>query len=735
MEILIKKLDLTNFIDSFSSLFSRAKPIYLEGDSTVHYNYIKELWQVDFNPPPSVENLNENFFLLKKHGVLKVYEIYEFIKIVRYFNYLKRLKFEGKIKEWLDKISIPDNILEIDRYFDKDGNLINSINIDLENVTKNLEKSRENIKSQLHRVLNSQKLQPYLIDRQVHLINDEETILLRGGFNHVLKGTIIDRSSSGFFYVLPENIMELKNQKAELYALKEKIIFAICKEISSTFLKNILFLQFINKEFDRFDHYQARLFFAKSKDLEFILPKRDSKIVLSSFCHPAISNPIPINIDFSKSILLITGVNAGGKTMLLKSILSAVFLAKHLIPFKCFKEKTHIGTFKEINAILDDPQNVKNDISTFAGRMLEFSRLFSKKDFLVGVDEIELGTDSDEAASLFKVMLEHLVLKNAKVVITTHHKRLASLMASYEYVELLAALYDEKNQKPTYTFLQGTIGKSYAFETALRYYIPINIVHEAKAVYGEDKDRLNDLIERSSTLERELIQKRVFLDSEIEKASKLTEQLKEQRDNFTTEINQYKEKLNIEYQKAINEAKSAVKALDVKDIHRALNSANSIISNIEQTKKPIEVIKDFEVGDKIRYRKSTKGEIIQIKGKNCVILTEDGIKLTVNMNELKYFGNAPMVKVTSKTTIPRPQNANVKLDLHGLRGDEAIEKLDKFISDALLAGFDEILVFHGIGTGKLAYRVKEYLKEHPKVVEFFDAPPNMGGMGAKIVKL
>ncbi len=167
--------------------------------------------------------------------------------------------------------------------------------------------------------------------------------------------------------------------------------------------------------------------------------------------------------------MLVTGVNAGGKTMLFKSILGSVLMAKHLIPFSLNPHHSEIGNFRETIAILDDPQSVKNDISTFAGRMVEFKKLFRVKNALVGVDEIELGTDADEAAALFRSILEELIKRDIYFIITTHHKRLASIMASKRYVDLVAALYDEKRQAPTYTYLHGTIGKSYAFETALRY--------------------------------------------------------------------------------------------------------------------------------------------------------------------------------------------------------------------------------------------------------------------------
>jgi DNA mismatch repair protein MutS2 len=107
---------------------------------------------------------------------------------------------------------------------------------------------------------------------------------------------------------------------------------------------------------------------------------------------------------------------------------------------RCDAKATRIGSFKEITAIIEDPQNDKNDTSTFAGRMREFSKLFGKNNLLVGVDEIELGTDADEAASLFRVLLEELRKREITFIVTTHHKRLASLMAGEEEVELVRLL-------------------------------------------------------------------------------------------------------------------------------------------------------------------------------------------------------------------------------------------------------------------------------------------------------
>jgi len=738
MQDILKKLDLTDYIDSFSQLFSREKSIILEGDINLHHKMINELSNFDFVPPVKIEKLDNALLHIQKQGILKIYDIFEFVKIIRYFLYLKKFNFtssvkDGKVQEWLEKVEIPNEIMSIEKYFTPKGDLKEGVNDEFDSIKTAIYKNKESIKQSLYKMINNAKLRAYLVDSQVHLVNGEETLLVRGGFNHIIKASVINRSNSGFFYIVPHSVSNLKQQQSDLKNKQEEILLKLCKEISSTFGKFLMFLKFINKEFDRFDHYQARLFFAKNGDRNFIIPSKKNSNKLIDFVHPALHDGKPISVDFSKAVVMITGVNAGGKTMMLKSILSAVLLSKHLIPYKA-SPLSQVGNFKNIAAVLDDPQSVKNDISTFAGRMVEFSHLFSKRNVLVGVDEIELGTDSDEAASLFKVIIEELIKKDIKIIITTHHKRLAALMAANDEVELIAAIYDEKNQRPTYGFLQGTIGKSYAFETAQRYGIPQNVIRRAKDVYGDDQDKLNELIERSSQLEREYLLKIDILNEEIDKHKKLNRNLDEKKESLDDHIYEEKSKLHKEYSSATSDAREAIKSKISQESHRLLNKAHIKVKAIK-TQKVQETVA-LIVGDRVKY-KSSKGEILSIKGKKAFIENDTGMKLQVNLSDLKRSGNEPkpVQKKKVTVTVEKSNSGHVKLDLHGQRADEAVENLDKFISDALIAGFDEVLVYHGIGTGKLSYAVKLFLDSHPSVVGYTDAHPSQGGFGAKVIKL
>ncbi len=733
MTQILSKLDLVDFINDFNSFFAREKPLFMQGDTKVHFKYIEELNSAnDINSPPKIPNLDSQISHLSKEGVLKIYEIYSFVQMIKYFNYLKDTLIEGILGEWFHKIEIPSEISEICDYFDEKGELKSSVDERFESIKVSLAKLKEEISQTLRSVVSSKKLSNFLVDRQIHYINDQEALLLRGGFNQVLKGSVVGRSSGGFFYVVPQSLNSLKSKESDLLQKREEIVYEYAKDISKLFGKYLKFFKFLNREFDRFDSYFARVSFAKAYELEFCFPKRDGIIKIENFSHPALSDPKPISLNFKKRVLMITGVNAGGKTMLLKSILSASFLAKYLIPMSIDSYNSHISSFKEIKAILDDPQNVKNDISTFAGRMSEFSRLFSKRSVLVGIDEIELGTDSDEAASLFKVIIERLIQRDMKIVITTHHKRLASLLATNEEVELLAAIYDEKNRRPTYGFLEGTIGKSYAFETALRYGIPPGVVEESREIYGEDKEKLNDLIQKNIDLELKMKKQSALLDKNLEEIKRLKELTNDERERFAKEFEERYVKLERDFQKAIKEAKEAIKSKDTKEAHRLLNRANDFKKSAKRVKIEKKT-EDLQVGESVKYGNS-KGVIKGIK-KDMATIDCEGITLRVPLNSLKKSAKPP--KKPKKVTINGPKSANstVTLDLHGLRAEEAIEKLDKFLSDALINGYDEVLVYHGIGTGKLAYAVRKFLEEYPSIVSFSDAPANMGGFGATLIKL
>jgi len=723
---IVQKLDLDGYIRQFEQFFARVKPVAMEGDVNQHYRHIKALSTVQFPEPSEVPDLDGQLARIKKQAILGLEEIYAFVKIIMYFNALKALDFPEPAASWIREIEIPDEMMEIVGYFDNEGMINSQIDPELFDIEKAIKANKAAIKEGLYKVVHSSSLKDYLVDSQIHFQNGEETILVRGGFSNVIKATVAGRSSGGHFYIIPQKISALKERESELLSRQEEVIYRYCRKISALFYNWERFLGYINREYDRFDHYQARVSFARAYDYEFVLPSKRKGVVLTDFAHPAIDDPVPVTISLEHSVMLITGVNAGGKTMLLKSILAAVYMSKYLLPFQCNAAQTEIGHYKQIEAVIDDPQSVKNDISTFAGRMVEFAKLFKRRDAIVGVDEIELGTDSDEAATLFRVMLEELRKRAITFIVTTHHKRLASLMGADEDVELIAALYDEARRMPTYTFLQGSIGKSYAFETAARYGIPENLVERAKVLYGEDKENLNELIEKSTALEREMRQKIAVLDAKAEALERKKHHLEETEERLREEQRKALATLENRYNAATKRAREALKAKESTEGRRLLNKAHQFKEQTRPKEKVQEKI-PLKEGDSVKYR-SHRGELLSIRGENATVLI-DGMKMRVPLSRLKRSGELPKAQVPKKKTAQvnvEKGGASVSIKLLGMYGDEAIEKVDKFLSDALVNGLSEVQIIHGTGGGVLARLVTEYLREHPKIHKFYRMPGNLG---------
>ena len=738
MKQLLSSLDLDGFIDSFASFFAREKELYLEGDRHVHIRFIKELSRHDFYPPKKISPLDESIQKLQKSGILPRLSLYEFSKLIGYFVYLKKFRFEGTLKEWLNSIEIPQKAIWFFERFKDGGEFDENLFSELLSINISIESVKKSLNRELSKYLYNEKLAPYLVDRQLHFYDGLELLLLRPGYANAMKGRIVSRTPAGFFYILPLSVENLRGELDDRLAKKEEIEYKICKELSALLSELLPFLRFLNKQFDRFDHYQARVLFAKSGDFEFIENVGGEKIKLKSFIHPALDKKSAksFTLSLDKKALIITGVNAGGKTMLLKSILSASFLAKYMIPMQVNAHESQVPSFANIKAVLEDPQNVKNNISTFSGRIRNFAAILNSKPGLVGVDEIELGTDSDEAAALFKVIIEELIGRGFFVVATTHHKKLASMLASNKDVELAAAIYDEEKESPKYEFLFGIIGKSYAFETALKYGIPKNMIEKAKTAYGEDKEKLSDLIEKGYLLQDRLNLELKALDEQKEKLKLAKLRFEEEKEREQKAAQKLRFELEKSFKEAIEGAKEAAKQKEQKEIHRLLNTANEKYKTASSVQKETKEER-FDVGEYAVYR-GMLGQIESI-GAN-ILFVVDGKRIKVD--KTLFFREAKKSdkpkahpKKAPKLAVQKPQTAGIKLDLHGYRVEEGIEELDKFISDSLLAGFEEILVYHGIGSGKLAAAVREYLKKHPSVNYIEDAPISMGGFGATLIHL
>ena len=254
INLLIKQLDLVEHIEQFQSFFSRTHSLYIEGDQELHFKYIKALDKLEFKAPPKVSEFTTIKQHLQKHGVLNFEQIFEIVKIVRYFRYFRNRNIDGLIGQWMAKFDIPEKFTEVEKYFTHDGKFEENLDEMLFGLSARIKEHRNNMSGALKRMMSSSKLAGYLVDTQVHFVNNEDCLLVRGGFNHVLKGAVVGRSSGGFFFVSPDSILKSKEQIRFIEQERVAIFYKYAKEFSSKLSEIQPFIAFIDKEFTKFDN-------------------------------------------------------------------------------------------------------------------------------------------------------------------------------------------------------------------------------------------------------------------------------------------------------------------------------------------------------------------------------------------------------------------------------------------------------------------------------------------------
>lgn len=717
---------------------------------------------------PKICLLDNEILNLAKNGTLRLYDIFQCLQMINFFHVCKKREdiTHKYLIEYFQKFVFPKEILDLLKFFtfDKATTQVQSYlkecaDGELTNLYKTLENKEKEKRETLYQSLNNNNLQEYLVDRQIHLIDDNAALLVRPGYTKVLSARVIGRSVSGFFYIIPLSLEHIESQIHVLHDKIEERLFYLAKEYSKILREHVHFLRFINSEFDFMDKALSRLNFARNYNYSFVFASQNIKgqnvqILLNEYAHPSLKNPTPLSVQMDRNLLMITGVNAGGKTMLLKSILSALWCAKLCIPMRINSNKSKIPYMRDIHIIAQDPQDSHNDISTFSGRIKEISVFLEKRDFILGIDEIEIGTDSSEAASLYKVILTRLLDNGAKIIVTTHHKHLAALMADNYHTKLLAALYDYEKGKPTFSFIEG-IGKSYAMECAKHYGIPESLINEAKQIYGDEANRLDRLIEESHMQITRNKQENLKLQTLI----KAKEQKIQELDSAKKELKEKFEKQSLTLKRHYNEAIKEIKMLAkqtqnlneislkeleikevqgtqeiVKNIHKLLNKAHK--NEAKSPKILIESTKKYRAGDAVQYQ-NKPAKILEYSKHTYTIELQNGVRLKgVQGFELSLLkSQATQQNMVKSYELQADIKATTKLDLHGSTREEALEMLEDFLNHAIMARFSEVLVVHGMGNGILKKMVENFLDNCKFIRGYIQAPPNMGGLGAKVIYL
>jgi DNA mismatch repair protein MutS2 len=633
----------------------------------------------------------------------------------------------------------------------------------LATIRRKMSQARERVRKELETTQDRLWRKGVLQERLITMRQGRWVLPVKETHRHLIKGVLHDQSASGAtLFVEPIETLELNNKVRRLEADErlevEKVLRQLtdlvrvsCAELEQN-LAVLIVLDCVHAMALTSSVFQQHEPSVQNRGLLKIQGGRHPLLALRQDMEsPAV--PLDLSIGEGFNTLVITGPNAGGKTVALKTVgLLALMVSCGLhVPADADSE---IPLFNQIFAHVGDAQSIEMDLSTFSAHLKGINEIVdtANAQALVLIDEIGSGTDPQEGAALAMSVLEALTSRGALTIVTTHQGTLKAFAHETPGIANGSMAFDTETLTPTYKFRPHLPGSSYAFEIAKRMGLTDTIITRSRSLMGSQAHRLEDLILQL----QDQIQRNEQLETDLEAQAAILQDLakryRQKRDVLEQETKHLRRQAAEAAKELIREANAAVeKAIQtVREqgaTRQAIQDAKALIrqekETIDRELKATLPGKRLDQGHPIKDRVTTGDRVHWMRGGvDATVLSEEdttgeiliasgNLKVRVPKEELtrtKDLGKTPS-DFHSHVAIPFPDKVHTEIDIRGMQVDEALEAVDRFLNDALLGGLREAHVIHGVGTGALRNSVVPFLKEHPLVQVTLPGGPNQNNPG------
>jgi DNA mismatch repair protein MutS2 len=708
--------------------------------------------------------------LFEKIRVLSLINGEELLRVATALSTFNEIKEIGEayknnfplVHSYTLKISnLSDIAIKINKAIGPDGKLLDDASPLLSIIRREIKVTYIRIQTILQKIIYSKEYEDIIQDQIITKRNGRYVIPIRQNSRPVFQYVIQGESSSRLtLFVEPISIIELNNKLVDLTSKEkqeeERIVLDLENSVRDRIDQVINSLDIV---------YKLDFMFGKGKHSIKIKgeePKLNKKHAFSIYNarHPFIPEDRVVPIDVSAGddffMLIITGPNTGGKTVTLKTIGLLILMAESGLHIPAYSN-SEIGYFEKIYADIGDEQSIQQNLSTFSSHMEKIIKIIKNADenTLALIDELGAGTDPEEGSALGYAVLKKLYALKSTSVITTHHSKLKEFPYKFPLAKNGSVGFDINTLEPTYKLYMGVPGESHAFIIAEKLGLPVEVLEDAKKEISEEYLIAQSIISKMSEDQKRIGDSAV----EIERDRQEAENLKELYENKLREI---EERKRSEINKAYEEAK--------KIIFETQKRMNNIIDNLEnyiksqktvqEIKKEFETekieieskIKSLEPKETVSMNQIEEGSLVYVPNfkrqgiilnkmeeKGKLVIQMGSIRATVSIEDIQLLkGEASIEKgEQEEESIKELSNIQVpmKLDLHGLPTEEAIEKMDKYLDSAYLVGLPFVYIVHGKGTGTLRDSIIEHLRGKPHVSHFYTGTPEEGGTGVTIVYL
>ena len=642
----------------------------------------------------------------------------------------------------------------LDLTFAPDGAILDTASSELRSIRRELSKVGALCDTAINRARDRYRNCLALSEPAVR--NGRETLAVKSSDKGSVPGIVIDRSKTGeTLFVLPYELLELENRREKLRAEEMAEIDRILSRLSGQIFQRLPYLERSYLSYRELDSYVGRVRFGETyRGCVATLDER--RIRLRELVHPlidpfkAVSNTVELGEEEPR-ILIVSGPNAGGKSVLLKAVALASYMNRMGLLVSA-REST-LPIFDEVFVLTGDSESLSGNLSSFSGHMKGLKEMYEKASSrsLILVDELGQGTSPEDGEALGYAFVEHMEKLGCFGVITTHYDGLKKLAIERENLLSGAMEFSRKDLKPTFRFLKGAIGNSYAFEVAAQSGIPEKMIQRAREYkssrtgvdIAELENQLTSRIEETKEKERRLEAKLSEANRLLEKRNTALKSLEEQRENIRRKADSKVEEAarrRILQLDEIWSSASKEKELPFNERARIKGEIRQIAGQKEAAVQERDLSDQvLRPGDLVVYN-GTVGTLDSIS-KRRARFSSGGVSFTVDVAELRRFAgaNLPLRRnegnAIDRALINRAAATSSRLNIIGMTVAEAIPVVDKFLSDAILAHLSQVTIVHGMGTFALRNGIREHLKHVSTVKSFHEAPEGQGAMGATVVIL
>ena len=664
------------------------------------------------------------------------------------------------LKSYVDQI-LPLYEVEqsIKHCIDDNGVVMDGASDKLRTIRQQLRSSESRIREKLENIIRSSSAQKTLSDAIITIRNDRYVIPVKQEYRGTYGGIVHDQSSSGAtLFIEPQSVVDLNNTLQEARVKEkqeiERILFELTGEVAEVgedLLQNVEVLADLDFMFTKAAYSQ------KTKASKPIM-NNNGYVRIFKARHPLISpsEVVPNDIELGKEFtsIVITGPNTGGKTVTLKTLGLFTLMAQSGLQIPAL-DGSEMAVFENVYADIGDEQSIEQSLSTFSSHMVNIVEILNKVDSnsLVLFDELGAGTDPQEGAALAISILDEVYNLGARVIATTHYPELKAYGYNREGVINASVEFDIETLSPTYKLLIGVPGRSNAFEISKRLGLKDDVISRAKEHVSTESNTVENMI---ASLEESKKEAEAEL-TEAEEIRKDAEQLHKELQQQIIEFNDKRDKLyekaqqkavdtvdkaKLEAEEVIRELRkmrtdqhALVKEHELIDAKKRLEGATPTLVKKKQEVQKRKENQDFRSGDEVKVISfNQKGHLLDRIGKKEWQVQIGIMKMKVNEGDLEYISRPKPVETKPLATIKgKDYHVSLELDLRGERFEDALVRVEKYIDDALLAGYPQVSIIHGKGTGALRSGVQEYLKNHRSVKSTRLGEVGEGGSGVTVV--